>query len=147
MCVIRFGGEKAEYLTPAVHGREFPGSADYWDGNWLSCTAEVRVSTFRGRRDGSLRNEELARFLTGLEEVYEQLTGEARFETMERWLDVRVVGDGRGHMEARGQLWDDPVHDHTLDFRLFFDQTFLPPIMEQVRAVLAAFPLVGKRHA
>jgi hypothetical protein len=144
MCIIRLGGEEADFLVLTVHGRAFPASTDYWDGNWLRCTAEVVAGAFRGRMDRTLRNEELARFLLRLEGLYERLSGEALFDTLEHWLDLRIIGDGRGHMKARGQLRDDPVCGNVLEFRLYFDQTSLPSLMRQVRAVLAAFPVVGQ---
>ncbi len=144
MCVIRFGGEDAEYLTLTVHGRSLPDSLDYWDGNWLACTAEVAVGAFRGSLDRLLRNEDISRFHDRLTELNERLTGEALFDTLDGWFDLRVIGDGRGHLEARGQLCDDPVHGNELEFRLFFDQTFLPPLLAQLRAVMEAYPVVDR---
>ena len=41
MCIIRFGDDQAEFLALTVHGRSNPDAADYRDGNWLWCTAEV----------------------------------------------------------------------------------------------------------
>jgi hypothetical protein len=145
--LIRFGGETEEYLALLIHGRTHADSADYWDGNWLSCTAEVQTGAFRGRIESSLRNEDLARFLSSLEALYERLTGEALFDTLDGWLDIRVIGDGRGHVEVRGQLCDDPVYGNSLEFRLFFDQTCLPSLIARLRAVLAAYPVVGKNTA
>jgi hypothetical protein len=143
--VIRFGGDEAEYLTLTVHGRNIPDATDYWDGNFLWCTAEVVAGAFRGSLSNVLRNEDLARFLTRVEELYRRLDGEALLDTLDGWLDLRLIGDGRGHVEARGQLCDDPVHGNTLEFRLYFDQTLLPPIMGQLRAALERFPVMGHR--
>jgi hypothetical protein len=143
--VIRFGGGEAEYLTLRVHGRNIPDATDYWDGNFLWCTAEVVAGAFRGSLSNVLRNEDLGRFLARVEELYQRLDGEALLDTLEGWLDLRLIGDGRGHIEARGQLCDDPAHGNTLEFRLFFDQTFLPPIIGQLRAALEQFPVVGQR--
>jgi hypothetical protein len=145
--VIRIGGAKAEYLTLTLHGRSLPHAADYWDGNWLACTAEVSAGAFRGSLDGLLRNEDIDRFLDRVAGLYERLTGEALFDTLEGWLDLRLIGDGRGHIEARGQLCDDPVHGNVLEFRLFFDQTYLPSLMAELRAAMKAFPVVGSPDA
>src|SRR5262245_11070086 len=98
MCLLRLGGEDAEYLTLKVHGRNTPGSADYWDGNWLSCTAEVSAGAFRGALRGLLRNDDLAGFLLRLEQLHRRLDAEARLDTLDGWLDVRLAGDGRGHI-------------------------------------------------
>jgi hypothetical protein len=143
MCVIRFGGEAAEYLVLTVHGRSIPHSSDYWDGNWLACTAEVAAGAFRGSLDGLRRNEDIARFLDRVAELYERLTGEALFDALEGWLDLRLIGDGHGHIEARGQLCDDSGRGNVLEFRLCFDQTYLPLLMAQLQATIAAFPVLG----
>ncbi len=147
MCMIRFGGEQAEHLTLTVHGRSLPHSSDYWDGNWLTCTAEVAVGAFRGSLNRLLRNEEVGRFLDRIVVLQERLLGETLFDTLEGWFDLRVVGDGRGHMEARGQLCDDPVRGNVLEFRLHLDQTYLPPLIAQLRSVLETFPVVGRPDA
>src|SRR5262245_58655106 len=109
MGIIHIGGEQAEFLTLTVHGRSLPHATDYWDGNWLACTAEVSAGAFRGTLDGLLRNKDLSRFLERLQGLYERLTGEALFDTLDGWLDLRLIGDGRGHVEVEGQLVDDPA--------------------------------------
>ena len=43
----RIGGKAAEFLALTIHGRQFQDSADYWDGNWLTCDVEVAVGAFR----------------------------------------------------------------------------------------------------
>jgi hypothetical protein len=141
--VIRFGGADAEYLTLTVHGRNRPQDTDYWDGNFLWCTAEVAVGAFRGLVSNVLRNEDLHRFLPWLEELYWRLEGAAHIDTLDGWLDVRVIGTGRGRVEVHGRVCDDPHGGNQLEFRLALDQTYLPPIIAQVRATLKAFPVVS----
>jgi hypothetical protein len=145
MCLIHFGGERAEFLSLSVRGRSRPGSSDYWDANWLWCSAEVSAGAFRGKVDGLIRNEDLARFLPRLEKLSEQLSGEALLDTIEGWLDLRLTGDGRGHVGLRGHLVDAPSDGNSLEFRLSLDQTYLPPLMAQLRAVLEQFPVVGQQ--
>ena len=145
--VIRFGCAEAEYLTLTVHGRSRPQDTDYWDGNFLWCTAEVAAGAFRGSVSNLLRNEDLLRFLPQLEALYQRLDGEALFDTLDGWMDVQVVGVGRGQIEVRGHLLDDPVGGNQLEFRLALDQTFLPPMIAQVRVALEVFPVVGRSDA
>jgi hypothetical protein len=145
MCTIHFGGEQAEFLTLTVHGRSSPDASDYWDGNWLSCTAVVSAGAFHGTLDSLLRNEDLARFLHRLEGLTERLSGEAVFDTLDGWLDVRLIGDGRGHVEVRGQLVDAPASGNSLEFRFCLDQTYLTPLAAQLRAVLDLFPVIGQQ--
>jgi hypothetical protein len=144
MSIIHFGGEQNEFLSLTVHGRSRPETSDYWDGNWLWCSAEVSAGAFRGTVDCMLRTEDLARFLPRLERLSESLDGEALLDTLEGWLDIRLTGDGRGHVALCGQLVDAPADGNSLEFRLSLDQTFLPPLIAQLRAVLAQFPVVGR---
>jgi hypothetical protein len=60
---------------------------------------------------------------------------------------VRVICAGRGQVEVRGQLYDGSVGGNQLEFRLAVDQTYLPPLIAQVRAAVEAFPVVGQRPA
>src|SRR5437016_203711 len=112
---IRIGGETAECLALTVHGRQFPDSADFWDGNWLTCDVEVAVGAFRGAFGRTVRNEELEQFRRQLEQLYERLTGDAALQTLEDWIDLQVRGDGRGHFAVNCRLCDDPVYGSTLE--------------------------------
>ena len=144
MNTIRFGGSELEFFTLTIHDRNIPEATDYWDGNWLWCTAEVHAGAFDGTLDNMIRTEDLARFLPRLESLYQTQEGEALFDTLEGWLDLRVIAAGRGHIEVRGQMIDDPVGGNELAFRLAIDQTYLPPIIAQIRAALEAFPILGR---
>jgi hypothetical protein len=142
MCCVTIGGEQAEYLALTVRGRERPDSADFWDANWLVCTAEVVAGTFRGRLDASLRTDELEGFLRQVERLNERLSGEAELTTMEGWLAVRLTADGRGHVEAICRLCDGPGSGNVLECRLGLDQTFLPPLLRQLASTLSAYPVL-----
>lgn len=147
MCQIHFGGERAEFLTLTLHGPSRPGSLDEWDGNWLRCTAAVHAGAFRGTVDGLLRNEDLARFLPALESLAGQLRGEATFDTLEDWIGIHLTGDGRGQIELRGRLIDMSEPGNALDFRLALDQTYLAPLIAQLRTAADRFPIVGRPRA
>lgn len=138
------GAEASEHLTIHALRRSYPECDDYWDGNWIVCAVDVRVGGFRGHVDASIRAEELAALRDGLRRLHEHLTGEAKFETMEQWLSICVVGDGRGHFEARCELRDDPGVGNRLMFTLAFDQTFLPAMLRELDAIVHAFPAVGR---
>jgi hypothetical protein len=145
---IRLGGNDAEYLLLTIHRREFPGSTDYWDGNWLVCSVEVVAGSFSGRHSNRcLRNDELSRFFAGLVALDDRLKGEAALETLEEWFSLRLIGDGRGHVQAIGFLRDDFVEANELKFWLSFDQTYLALLIAQCRDVLEAYPIVGQPNA
>jgi hypothetical protein len=144
MCVIRIGGERAEYLAIKLFGRQHPTCQDYWDGNWLRAEVEVVAGGFRGLVTGDLRTDELAIFHEQLSRLQESLRGKAEFATMERWLFIRVVGDGRGHMRFECELRDEPGMGNTLMCEFGYDQTFVPPMLTQLRQALECYPVIGK---
>jgi hypothetical protein len=131
-------------LKIALLGRSHPGADDYWDGNWVRAAVDVQTGGFRGSVAGDLRAEELAQFLNQLAPLQETLLGTAEFETMEGWLSIRVAGDGRGHMEFRCVVRDQPGIGNTLDCILACDQTFTQATVVQLAAAVQAFPVVGK---
>src|SRR5262249_26580794 len=88
---IRISGEQVEYIALTVKGRESPGSADYWDANWLNCSVEVAAGAFRGILDSSIRTDELERFYQQVEGLNERIGGDAELATMEGWL---MFGNG-----------------------------------------------------
>lgn len=144
MCHIRIGEIEGEQLTLTLSGREVPDATDFWDGNWLRCTAEVASGAFRGRLEGSIRRDEIAEFHREVQVLHERLTGEAVFETMEAWLSIRLIGDGRGHIEARCRICDDIAFGNTLHSRFSFDQTSLLHLARDLAVALHAYPVVGR---
>jgi hypothetical protein len=145
VCYIRIECEQAEFFHLTIEGRERPDSTDYWDANWLVCTAEVAAGAFRGRLNSRLRTDELEQFYQQVELLYERLSGEAELTTMEGWLAFRLLGEGLGHVEATCRLRDDPASGNTLECHLTMDQTFLPPLLLQLATVLKTYPVLHRQ--
>jgi hypothetical protein len=144
MCVIRIGTEENEYLTIEVSGRSHPDCTDFWDGNWLRAKVEVASGGFRGRVSGDLRAEEFSRFYEELSRLRESLRGTAGFATLEGWLSIRVVGDGRGHMRFECRIMDQPGIGNFLTCTFDLDQTFLEPTLLRLRETLDRYPVIGE---
>ncbi len=142
MLVIHLGSG-ADYLTLSVSGRVRPDGEGPWSSNWLHCIADVSAGAFRGRIEWQLRNEDLTRFIQALDRLGGQ-AGEALLDTLDGWLDVRVIRDEQGQIEARCQLVDNPVGGNTLEFRLILDENCISVLDRQLREVLEQFPVVGK---
>lgn len=66
------------------------------------------------------------------------------FETLEEQVVLRVVGDGRGHLERTGELRDIAGIGNRLIFALNFDQTYLPAIRRQLDALIDSYPVLGQ---
>jgi hypothetical protein len=128
-------------------GRSHPAASDYWDGNWVRAVVEVAAGGFRGKVEGDLRADEFDAFRRELDLLGESLAGIARFATMEGWLSISATGDGHGHIELSCEVCDQPGIGNTLAFRLALDQTYLRPLVAQLRQAMAKLPVIGERDA
>jgi len=138
------GSPGGEHLVVEPTSRNYPECTDYWDGNWIRCAVDVRAGGFRGAVKADMRAEEFVAFRDALRRLYDELAGEATFETMEHWLRIAIVGDGRGHFEAKCELRDDPGMGNRLTFTLAFDQTYLPSMLRQLDAIVETCPVIGR---
>ena len=142
MCSVQFG-VGVDTLCLRVHGRTQSNTENYWDSNWLHCTAEVLVGAFQGSIEWQLRNEDLSRFLLALKELQGR-SGEALLDTNDGWIDVRIIRDAEGNVEARCQLVDNPDGGNSLEFRLPMSQMSISALIEQLREILERYPIVGR---
>jgi hypothetical protein len=144
MCEVTIRAEGGGFLNITLLGRSHPGAADYWDGNWLRAAVKVEAGGFRGSVSGDLRANELAQFLHQFAGLQKSLQGTAKFETMEGWLSIQVTGDGRGHMEFRCTVLDEPGVGNSLDCTLASDQSFTATTIAELAEAVQEFPVVGK---
>lgn len=144
---ITVGYQATERVILEVLGRERPDD-DYWDGNWLVVDVHIRAGGFIGHCVANLRTDELQRFRNELAEVYEAVEGEAVLASLENWLALTVQCDRRGQVTVEGEATDRPGIGNRLKFSLpTMDQTFLPPLIEQLAACERDYPVVGGRPA
>ena len=121
-----------------------PQSTDYWDGNWLESDIVVDVGAFHGKIAAALRIDELQRFRKELEVVYLMVAGAAHLESLEDWITLDVRVDAFGHLSVDGQIQDQPGLGNRLLFHIGeLDQTDLPPVIEGLTAIEAAYPILG----
>lgn len=124
-----------------VHGREFPQSEDYWDGNWLRATAYCVYPDSSVRVHGSIVHlGELLGLLKGTECLYQTLEGQAELRCIEPYLGVELQAQTGGHVRVKISITPDHMtesHEYTDGF----DQTYLPAIIAGCKAILAKFPL------
>lgn len=142
-------GEPSPAIGPLrlwVHGRQFEGEQDYWDGNWLRVTAHCAEGGSSVRVHGPIVHMgEIAQFLDGCQKLHETLSGGASLPCVEANLspELHFVGS-RGGLEGTVQITPDNLtQEHT--FRFTLDQSFLPGIVAQCRALLRQFPIRGER--
>lgn len=124
-----------------VFGRQFPESEDYWDGNWLNVKAEVVAPDSCVRVSGAIIHlGELAGFAKELEKFDQTLAGTACLSCIEPNLKIVIEGKSLGHLKATIDI----TPEHLTQRHRFiseFDQTFLKPLLIQLRNVLSRYPL------
>lgn len=140
---IVIGAAAGDHVAITVRQHEHREATDSWERGWLRATVRIVAGAFHGAYDALLRVEEIARLRTSLAQLHAELTGKARFETMEDWLRMDLEGDGRGHFVATCEAREQPGTGCMLRFELRLDQTELLPVLASLDAVLAAFPLEG----
>jgi hypothetical protein len=134
-------------ITITVQKRAYPNSTDFWDGNWLVSPIEFEIGEFAGVvSQAMLRTDEIERFQTSLRDLYERNEGEALLPSLENWIELRMRGDGIGHVEVQGEIRDAASgYGNELSFSLIgIDQTYLPEVLGQLDAILEAYPVIGR---
>jgi hypothetical protein len=139
--IFSFGHSENERIEIDVHGYERAPVGEYWDDNWLVVEIRVRAGGFRGEAQASIITSELTRFASELRPLFETLAGTAEFTTIEGQLRLRLVGDGKGHIELRGEVSDEPGVGNRLHFALQFDQSQLGKSISELERVASQFPV------
>ena len=114
---------------------------EYWDDNWLRVDIRVQAGGFRGKAFATIITSELTPFLSALRLLHETLSGSADFTTIEEQLALRLRGDGKGHIELRGEVADQAGVGNRLHFTLQLDQSQLGTSVRQLELVASQFPV------
>lgn len=126
-----------------IHGRQFPDSRDYWDGNWLSVTARCEGVGSRVEVTGAfLHLGELSKWREEIDRFGGTLQGEVELPTIEPTLKVkfRSAESRNGHIPGEIALTGDHLGErHQFTFET--DQSYLPGLLSQVAAVLRDHPI------
>ena len=129
-----------------VDGYQFPDVDEYWDANWPNVRAEVELpgQSWVKAAGAFVMTAELARFRDELRMVYEQLDGEAGLWTIEPELKVRLTAQPNGGLEVEISLTPNQMtQEHT--FFVALDQSYLPPVINQINDILNRFPVRGEQ--
>ena len=139
--IFSFGHSERERIEVEVFGYERAPVGEYWDDNWLTVEIRVQAGGFKGKASAAILTGELASFLSQLRPLFETLGGTAKFETMENQLALQLTGNGKGHIELRGEVADHLGIGNRLHFTLQFDQTQLGASIRELEKVTTTFPV------
>jgi hypothetical protein len=139
--IFSFGQTEHERIEVDILGYERAPVGDYSDDNWLNAKIHVRAGGFRGNASATIITSELVAFLSELRPLYEKLSGSAEFDTMEQQLNLKLKGDGKGHIELHGEVADQAGIGNSLHFTLNFDQSQLAASIRELERVTSQFPV------
>jgi hypothetical protein len=125
-----------------VHGREFPDSQEYYDGNWLNVTAHCGAAGASVWVSGAiLMTTNLAGWAEECRQLHAGTVQEAALKSYERNLFVTIrTADRHGHLTMHVEITPEPLQqEHRFEFAI--DQTYLPLIISQCRAILEEYPV------
>ena len=135
---------KAGAVQIWVHGRQFPGSTDYYDGNWLRITAHCGALGASVWASGAiLMTTDLAGWAHDCDALAEGDTQTADLEPLEPELHIRIRRiDRLGHFAMRVKITPDHLHQkHSFEFEI--DRTDLREIARRCRSIIEAYPVKG----
>jgi hypothetical protein len=128
-------------LSIWVLRRQFPDSADYWDGNWLDVVAHCSDQGAAVTVSGSILHlGEVEVWMKEMEEMDRSLKGTAKLPTIEPNLSVALECNERGQITATCHITPDQL-TQTHEFIFPMDQSYLKGIISQCRKVLSAYEL------
>ncbi len=142
---VVIGRARADHVTVRVLGLMYPGSDDYWDGNWLVSPISARLGGYTADIGAGLRIDELRTFRRGLERIDRERTGEAVLESMEQWITLTVVCRPDGSLEVTGVLDDEPASGNRLAFAIpGLDQSDIPAMAGALATIEKTYPVRGR---
>jgi hypothetical protein len=127
-----------------IHGRQFPDSDDYHDGNWLRVTAHCGASGASVWAQGAIvMATDIARFGEQCDAMLHGNSCSAVIDPFEPELRVSLeAADSLGHIRAKVEITPDHLaQSHKMEFDV--DQSCLPLIIEQCSKILQEYPIRG----
>jgi hypothetical protein len=147
---VIIGHRASDHIAIRVLKRENPHATDYWDGNWVDADVSIVLRPWQGTYQANLRTNEFANFSQELESLDDRSSWVATFSPMEPWRELALQLDSLGHIRLKGQAGPEGFGRVFGQTRLvfeaddFMDQTFIPPIIQQLQLIEQEFPVVGK---
>ena len=115
-----------------------------WDANWIKGFVKVKAGGFNGEFNAEFMTVDFISFKTELTKLYDKLNGIASFQTLENQVDIKIKGDGIGHLNAECEVMDFAGMGNKLIFEINFDQTHIPKLLNELGKIISKFPKIGE---
>lgn len=118
-------------------------AADGTEPEWLSCSVECSVGPFHAKMAVPLATEDLRRFRDSLAGMLAAMRGEARLDTIEDRIGIRVEMGKRGNATVSGTISYHSGPQGTLSFKFDTDQSYLARSLAETDRAVEVFPERG----
>lgn len=135
--------ENGNLIRIDILGLNYPNAEDDWDRNCLKSIISAKADAFSGNFKADLMTTDFETFKNELTNLYDKLKGIATFNTLESQVDIKITGDGIGHLKAKCEVMDYAGIGNKLEFEIDFDQTQIPKIVNQLENIITKFPVSG----
>ena len=136
--------ESGNFIRIELIDFSHPNAEMDWDANWLKGFVNVKAGGFSGEFKADFMTVDFESFKTELTKLYVNLNGIATFNTLESQVEIKIIGDGIGHLSAECEVMDYAGMGNKLEFKINFDQTHIPKILEQLEKITNRFPKIGE---
>lgn len=136
--------ESGNLIKIEVFGLQYPNADDDWDRNWLTSIVSVKAGVFSGKFKANLMTTDFETFKNQIIKLYNKLDGVATFYTLESQANIKIIGDGIGHLDAQCEVMDNVGFGNKLNFKINFDQTQIPKLINQLEKITKEFPIKGE---
>jgi hypothetical protein len=141
MIAFSLGGAEHERVAVEVMSYERAATGNYHDDNWLNVMVTVSLGSFEGAFPATFLTEEFVAFRDALRILCDTLQGEAKFETLEGQLFLKLSGNGRGQIFLKGHALDRAGDGNRLEFEVELDQTHLSGALRDLETTIERFPV------
>jgi hypothetical protein len=136
--------ESGDFIRIDIIGLNHPNAELDWERNWISGIVKVKAGAFSGEFKADFMTVDFIGFKNELAKLYEKLNGFATFHTLESQVEIKIVGDGIGHLIAECEVMDYAGTGNKLEFEINFDQTHIPKILNQLEKIVNKFPKIDE---
>ncbi len=136
--------ESGNFIRIELIAFSHPNAEMDWDANWVKGFVNVKAGGFSGGFKADFMTVDFESFKIELSKIYDNLNGIAIFNTLERQVEIKIIGDGIGHLIAECEVMDYAGMGSKLKFKINFDQTHIPDILNQLEKITYRFPKIGE---
>lgn len=136
--------ENGSFIRIDLIDYNYPYADLDWDKNWISGIVKVKAGAFSGEFKTDFMTVDFVSFKNEMEKLYDKLNGIATFYTLENQVEIKIIGDGIGHLKAECKVMDYASIGNKLKFEIDFDQTYIPKLLNQLEKITRRFPKIGE---